>query len=110
MKAGSLRHRVTIQSRSMGQDDYGQPLNTWQDITSVWADIEDLSGREWFQGQQIPSSQVSVRVTIRYRPDIKPDMRLLVENRVLDIKAVLDPTGRRQNLQLMCQEVIPNGS
>lgn len=107
MKAGELRHRVTIQQRVTGQDEYGQPLNTWQDMATVWAKIEDLTGREYFSAQQIPTAQVSTRATIRWRADVKPEMRLVHGSRVLDIKAVLDPDGRRRQLQLMCQEVTP---
>ncbi|MBC7193869.1 phage head closure protein [Marinobacter sp.] len=105
MRAGELRHRILIQRLASGQDEYGQPLNAWQDVATVWAKIEDLSGREYFQAQQVPTAQVSTRITIRWRPDIEPTMRVVHGARVLDIKAVLDPDGRRREIQLMCLEV-----
>ncbi len=107
MRAGELRHRVTIQRLVTGQDDYGQPLDAWQDVATVWAKVEDLTGREYFQAQQVPTVQVSSRVTIRWRSDVKPEMRVLASNRLLDIKAALDPDGKRRELQLMCLEVTP---
>ena len=105
VRAGDLRHRVTIQQLVVGQDDYGQPLNTWKDAATVWAKVEDLTGREYFAAQQVPTAEVSTRVTIRWRADIEPAMRVVHGARVLDIKAVLDPDGRKRELQLMCQEV-----
>lgn len=107
MRAGELRHRVTIQQKTITQDTYGAEVETWAAVTTVWAKIEDLSGREYFAAQQVPTAQVSTRVTIRWRADVKPEMRALANGRVLDIKAALDPDGRKRELQLMCLEVTP---
>lgn len=107
MRAGDLRHKVTIQRLMTGEDEYGQPLNAWQDVVTVWANVEDLTGREYLAAQQVPTTQVSTRVTIRWRSDVKPEMRVVHGSRLLDIKAVLDSDGRRRELQLMCQEVAP---
>lgn len=101
------RHKIIIQQLVTGYDEYNQPIDEWQDVSTFWAKIEDLTGREYFAAQQVPTSQVSTRVRIRWRPDIKPEMRVVHGDRVLDIKAVLDRDGRRRELQLMCQEVIP---
>ena len=39
MKAGTLNRRVTIQRRVPGQDEAGQPIDTWEDMATVWANI-----------------------------------------------------------------------
>ncbi len=46
MKAGRLRHRVTIQRPATGRLPSGQPAIGWEDVTSVRAEITDISGRE----------------------------------------------------------------
>lgn len=104
MRAGQLRHRVTIQAQTTTQDEYGQPVQTWSDVATVWASVEDLSGREFFAAQQI-AAEVTTRVTIRYRAGIEPDMRVIAGGRTLDIRSVQDPDGRRRQLVLMCREV-----
>lgn len=44
MRAGALNRRVTIQKRVQGQDDWGQPIDTWQDVATVWANIAGQTG------------------------------------------------------------------
>ena len=50
MRAGSLRHRVTIQRYELVVDEYGGPLRreSWKDVATVWASVEAVSGREFF--------------------------------------------------------------
>lgn len=104
---GELRHRITIQKPVSTQDEFGQPTDSWDNVITLWAKVEDLSGREYFIAQQVPASQVNARITIRWRVGIKSEMRIVHGDRILNIKAVLDPDGRRKWLHLMCQEVSP---
>lgn len=105
MRPGEMRHRVTLQKPALSRSSTGQPSKNWETVTLLWAKIEDLSGREYFIAQQAPTAQVTTRVTIRWRVGVKPEMRILYEDRIFDIKAVLEPEGRRRWLQIMCQEV-----
>lgn len=103
----ALRDRITIQQLVSGQDSYGQPIDVWQDVVTTWARVEDLSGREYFAAQQVPTSQITTRVTIRWRNDIKPYMRIIHGSRIYDIQSVPDPGGKKKYCQIMCKEVIP---
>ena len=105
MNIGSLRHRVTIQQYGITRDDFGAEVPDWMPLATVWASVEDLAGKEYFAAQQV-NAEVSTRIRIRYRGDIKPQMRVVYGARVLDIQAVLDPEGRRRELQLMCKEAV----
>lgn len=103
MNAGELRHRVTFQKR--GLDPATGGLTAWTDYVTVWAKVEDLSGRDYIQAQMLgEASLVTARITIRWRPDIDPHMRVKLGDRLFDIKAVLDPDGCRRVLQVMCAE------
>ncbi len=104
MNAGELRHRVTFQKR--GIDPATGGLTGWVDYVTVWAKVEDLSGRDYFQAQILgEASLVTSRITVRWRPDIDPHMRVKFGSRFFDIKAILDPDGRRRSMQIMCAEV-----
>jgi len=105
MRAGDLRHRVTIQQKTVTQDTYGATVETWAALATVWANIEALSGREFFDSQQTVA-QADHRITIRYRADVKPTMRAVEGSRTFDIQAVLDREGRRRTLELLCREVV----
>ena len=55
MRAGSLRHRVTIQRYELVVDEYGAPLRreSWKDVATVWASVDAVSGREFFAPHQV---------------------------------------------------------
>ena len=103
MRAGMLHHRVTLQRFQQGQDAYGGPVETWEDVATVWASLEAMSGREFFASQQA-QSEVTQRIRIRYRPDVTADMRVIHNGKVFNIVAPL-PDNRGRELVLMCREV-----
>ncbi len=105
MRAGDLRHKVTIQQKTITKDTEGIPSETWTDFATVWAAIEPLQGREFFSAQAI-NAQVTTRIRIRYLAGISPTMRVSYGTRIFDIQAVIDVEERHLELQLMCQEVI----
>ena len=105
MRAGDLRHRVTIQQPVETQNAYGEPVVAWQDVATVWAAVEPLRGREFFDAQQV-QARVDHRIRIRYRADVTPKMRVLLGSRAFNIQAVIEPESRRRELHLMCKEAI----
>lgn len=104
MRAGALRHFITIRQPVETQDGAGGLLTSWQNVANVWAEVVDLSGREYFSAQQV-SSEVTTRIRIRYRSGVIPKMQVKDGDVDYDILAVLDPTGRREELHLMCRRV-----
>lgn len=108
MQAGQLRKRVIIQQRSQTQDDYGQPLQTWTDVATVYAGIEPLNGRELLAAQAV-NSEVSHNVTMRYRSGITPAMRLNYQGRLFNIHTILDENERHRMLTLQCSEGMNDG-
>ena len=73
---GELTERVTLQSRSVAKDAYGQDTITWTDVATVWARVRAVSGREFFAAAQVQQEQ-SVKVVIRRRADVAATWRLL---------------------------------
>ena len=77
----------------------------WQDVATVWASIEPLSAREFIAAQAV-QSDVSVRVSVRYRPGITAAMRLLHDGKTYNITGVLaDKDSGREYLTLPCAEL-----
>jgi SPP1 family predicted phage head-tail adaptor len=107
-----LIHRGAIQQKQAGQDSYGQPLETWENVASVgdngevWADIKAVSGREYFAAQA-NQSVVQTKIKIRFVDGILPSMRFLHGSTAYNIEAVL-PEGRKW-LWLMCSSGVNNG-
>lgn len=106
MRAGWLRHRVTIQEQAPEQDAYGERRSTWIDSATVWASVEPLRGREYLEARQ-EQAEISHRVAMRFRPGLSPAMRLKLDSgRVLVIESVVNPLERRERLELMCRELV----
>ena len=105
MKIGQLRHRVTIQEKTVTADAYGAESITWSDYLTVWAAVAPLSGREFLEGRNL-ENEVSHRIRIRYREGLDPTMRVSWDSRVFDIEAVLERFSERREIWLMCKEVI----
>lgn len=82
--AGRLRHRVRIEQRTLSQNELGGVLEDWQEVATVWAAIEPLSGRELIAAQQV-NSKVTARLVIRYRSDLLPEMRLVHHKQGQDV-------------------------
>ncbi|MCK3656236.1 head-tail adaptor protein [Pasteurellaceae bacterium Macca] len=104
MHIGKLRHRITLQQPFETQNDYGAFVTTWQDVSTVWAEIKPISGREYFSAQQV-QSEVSTQIWIRYRKGIVPTMRIEHNGKHYEIISVLNYQGLNKALQLMCKEI-----
>ncbi|MES1947436.1 phage head-tail adaptor [Salinisphaera sp. C84B14] len=105
VSAGQLRHKITLQARQETRSDYGEVTLDWAEVASVWAHVAPQSGREYFAAQQV-QSEVSTRVTIRYRDDVDATMRVTHRGKTYDIEAVLPDDGSGfDHLTLMCAEV-----
>jgi SPP1 family predicted phage head-tail adaptor len=100
VEAGKLRHRVTIEAPSEGQDAYGEPASTWTPVTQVWASREDLTGREAYAAQQV-RAEVTTRFGMRFRDGITAKMRLLSDGIAYNVASVADPDGRKRTLVVM---------
>lgn len=108
MGAGRLRHLVEIGRYVEGRNEWGEPLPepVWQRIATVWAAVEALSGRTFFEAQQ-SHIQADHRITIRWRPGIEPGQFVRFDGNEMKIQAVLDREGRRRWLELVCQLLVP---
>lgn len=99
----SLRHRLAVQGEVLVPDGKGGSALSFIELFKVWARIEAAAGGEIVRAEQI-SPGASYRVTIRYRSDIPARGRLQTGAKVLRIESLVDPTGRREQLELVCRE------
>lgn len=111
MRAGNLKRRAALERRQVIRDGFGAENATWREFARVWASVEPLAGREYFQAQSV-QSEVSVRVRIRWRGDVagmeEPStIRVRVAERNgetrYEVESVIDVGGRGRELELMCR-------
>jgi SPP1 family predicted phage head-tail adaptor len=100
--ASQLRHKVTLQAQEETRSEYGDVIIGWVDLANVWGQVAPQSGREFFASQQA-QSEVSTRITIRYRPDVDATMRVLHRGQVFGIEAAMPDDGSGyDHLTLLC--------
>ena len=105
MRAGRLRHRVTIQQPTEGApNSYGETANTWSTLATVWALVQTMSGREGYYAAQV-QPDASVQITMRYREDVTTDMRVSYDSRYFNILSVI-PDPKNTQLVLACAEAV----
>ena len=113
-RAGQLRQRITIQSRSATLDDYGHEVNTWSTVLADEpAKVEPISGNEKLRAMAA-SSQINQRVTVRYRseysdPTAMDAWRILFGSRIFNITSAQNLEERGRWLVMDCVEGSVNG-
>lgn len=105
MSPGTLNCRITIQQLSAGQDALGQPVQTWSDVATVWANIKHTSGIEQIKaGAEM--STVKVSIQIRYKTGLNAGMRVAHGADNYNIVAVLHDIGGKEYTNLVCEQIL----
>lgn len=90
--AGELNHWVTLVTLVTGKDSNGDPVETWTNVDSVWAQVVPLSARE-FVSSSAMQSRVVARIVIRQR-EVDPTWKILFRGQYYNIEGVLpDPVS-----------------
>ena len=103
MGIGDLDRRVTIEQAALSPDGAGGGAVSWSELTTVWGRLQPAAGRERLHAMQLQGA-ASYRITIRRRTDVTVAMRARVDNRVFNIRAVLNGGGREPYSELFCEE------
>lgn len=95
--AGGLDRRITIQRATVTYNEFNDPIETWGDLTTVWAKRRDASATESYRAQEV-GAQITTRFTIRWSTTVEsvtPTDRISFDGRLYNITAVRD-VGRNQ--------------
>lgn len=101
MKAGLLRHRVTIQSKTVTRNTIGEDVVTWGTHASLWASVTPLRGTEYVSLRQ-QGSDLTTRIRTRYVAGVIPSMRVLHGTDAYEIQEVFSPAELKAELEMLC--------
>ena len=106
MKAGTLRHRVTIEKPTRTQLTGKGYTTIWNKIPGgdVWAEVRPLSSSDRFAQAHVSNSQTHI-VRIRKIDDVASDMRVKFGSRYFAIQGITNRDERGIELELSCEEV-----
>lgn len=100
---GTLTDRIQLKRRDMSVQSDGGHLALFVPITSLWARVRSLTGRQGTSADG-RAVEISHAVVMRFRNDIKPGDRLVYRGRNLDVVSAADLNGRRAYLSCACSE------
>lgn len=105
MRAGQLRHRVTIQQSSQSQDEFGGTSDSWVDFKTRWASVQPIraGSREFFDAERYDVEATHV-IRMRHTTGITPKMRASYDNRTFDIQYVQNVGERDRETVLVTEE------
>lgn len=104
MRAGKLNTRISIRRQDEVRSGGGQVVGQWVEHAATWADVKFPSGLGAIKADS-DVSLVRASMRIRFRDDIRSDMRVVTGGLVFDIQTVLPDLARREYVDLVCQSI-----
>lgn len=102
---GKYRHKITFLKHVTGQDDYGEPIDSWEPFKIAWASKDPLLGNEFFSALSA-DTKVDVKFNSRYVVGITNDMRIQHGTEVYEILSAIDVKSLHKELLCYCRKVI----
>lgn len=106
IRAGRLRHSITIERQVSYVDEYNATVDEWRSVLCTRASIEPLNGREYFAASG-EHSEVTTRIRMRWHPSLAceftPKDRVNHDGRIYDILSIINESERDRELILMCK-------
>lgn len=103
MSLGKMRHKIQFESRDKTSDGAGGFSSSWDEAKEVWAHMKPASMRENFRGMKI-SEETSYEFTIRYQTGISAGQRIKYNDRIFNVKSVLNRDERDKYLDILAEE------
>lgn len=101
--AGELDRRITVQRSTSTPDAFNEPIETWSDLTTVWARRQDVSDGERFAAGQVGSSLLT-RFVVRSSSvsrSITPVDRILHDGTIWNILGAKETAdGRNRFIEI----------
>ena len=105
MRAGRLRHQLSLQSPTYTNTSVATMVTTWGTVATIWGSVEPLRGREFYDSALI-NSDVTSRIVIRYTSDIESNYRIVFGTRTFLIDSIINIEERNTEMHLMVIEEV----
>lgn len=99
-------HLFTTTDKGTLLDSSGVEMNSCSSdllAFSLWANVSPKTGVEYEQAQKL-RAETTYNVTLRYVENIREDMKILHNNKLLDILSILNVGGLNRELNLVVKD------
>lgn len=112
MNIGKLNQRIEIQGYSGTVDSSGYEVVSWTKVIECWAQVSNMSGKEYYRAGQ-ENSSISTKFLIRYNKLIMnydaEKLQILFLGKKYNVRYVNNVDMKNEYLEIIA-EVINNGS
>lgn len=117
IQIGRYNKRIIVEYPVEVQVPSGEVQTSFRELTPLWASIEPLVGKEFFDNTQV-RAEVDTRIRTRFNRRINEKMRVKyiterssspTEFDIYNIQAVIHVREGRRETQLMCSKVTAQG-
>ena len=109
LRAGELRHRLTLQYPVETRTASGDVSVVWTTDSTVWGAIKPISGKEYIAASQT-QNETDVRVLMRYHATIAPTWRVVNDGLAYSIHSIINSDTRDSVMTLMCSQGVQDES
>jgi len=103
--AGELDRRIELQSATVTNDpDYNEEIQSWATYATVWAKMEFHKSDETEESAR-RYAEMGLYFTIRWRGDVTPEHRVVLESENYEIIGRPREIGRRRFLKMQVRLV-----
>ena len=103
LNAGHLNRRIVVQARTQAIGSDGERTDTWTEYTTVWAKVEPLTGRSFYQADSEITKHM-VLFNIRYSATTKlidaDGYRVVFDGNSYDIESAVEIDAARDEIQI----------
>ena len=103
MRAGRLRHRLTIKNPEASRSASGQSTLSYEHAETVWGGVEPLSVKERVAGEQ-RGAMATHRIVLRYTALLTHRSQILFGDREFEVAEILNRDERNRELNVLCTE------
>lgn len=103
--AGDLDRRITIQRASVVKNGFGESVETWSDLVSVWAQFRAVSDGEKWRAGLVESREIA-RFIVRWSTTlagVTSKDRLTFDGRSWGITGIKEVGDRRRWLEITAE-------
>jgi len=103
---GQRDRLISLQMKTVAENGYGEPIETWTTVASIWAQWVPMKASERFAAQQ-SVGELDGKWRIPWRRGVNAaNTRILYDGTVYDIQPPIE-MGRKAGLEIYAKAVNP---
>lgn len=106
LNAGKLIHKVSFQEQDLTPNMRGGGVVKWVEVANLWCFVKPVSANESMQLMRL-NARTTHKIYTRYRTDLNESMKVVFNNREMQIRGIINIEERNMWLEISAEEGEP---